>query len=84
MTERNDRSMNEQLHRGALDGTVKNMRPDSADADYGWAVARNRQLHPSYYGSFGQGSDSVPPALEELMFDSTLRRALRERGVEGY
>jgi hypothetical protein len=84
MTERSDRSMNEQLQRGVLDGVVKNMRPDSAGAEYESAVARNRQLHPSYYGSFGQGSDAVPPALEELLPDVSLRRALRERGVPGY
>lgn len=83
MTTDNTRSMNEQLQRGVLDGSVKNMRPDSANADYDSATQRARQLHPMNYGTFGNGSDAVTPFLEEFMPDAAVRRARRERGIEG-
>lgn len=84
MTIRDTRSMNEQLHRGMLDGTVKNMRPDSADADYSSVVPRARVLHPSHYGTFGNGSDAMTPFMDEILPDAAVRAALRSEGVRGY
>jgi len=78
------KSMNEQLHRGVLDGSVKNMRPDSASAEYDSATERARQLHPMNYGTFGNGSDGMTPFAEEFMPDAALRRRLREAGHRGY
>ena len=78
------RSMNEQLHRGAEDGKVRNLRPDAAAADYAHAEARARQLHPSHYGTFGQGSDSMTPFTEQMMPDYETREAKRQAGIRGY
>lgn len=79
-----NRSMNEQLKRGMLDGTVKNMRPDSAGAEYDAVVKRARALHPSHYGTFGNGSDAMTPFMEDLLPDASLRQRLRDMGVDGY
>lgn len=84
MAARDNRSMNEQLQRGMLDGTVKNMRPDAAEADYTSVVQRARQLHPSHYGTFGSGSDKMTPFMEEFLPDAAARQALRDAGVRGY
>lgn len=84
MTIRDDRSMNDQLFRGVLDGSVKNMRPNAADADYSAVVPRARVLHPSHYGTFGAGSDAMTPFMEELLPDASVRAALRNAGVRGY
>ena len=84
MTINSSRSMNEQMHRGATDGKVKNMRPDSAGADYTHAEMRARQLHPLHYGTFGQGSDAMTPATEQMMPDAETREAKRRLGIRGY
>jgi hypothetical protein len=84
MSINDSRSMNEQLKRGMLDGTVRNMRPDSAAADYTDATIRARQLHPSHYGTFGQGSDDITPHLEEFLPDAAVRLARRNAGIKGY
>lgn len=84
MAAQDTRSMNEQLKRGMLDGTVKNMRPDSANADYTSVVQRARQLHPSHYGTFGNGSDAMTPFTKEFLPDWPVRQARQELGIEDY
>lgn len=78
------RSMNEQLHRGATDGAVRNMRPDTAAADYTHAEARARLLHPSHYGSFGERQDLVSSFTEGALPDAASRSAKRGLGVRDY
>lgn len=80
----NSRSMNEQLHRGATDGSVRNMRPDSSAADYTHAEQRARLLHPSHYGSFGDRSDLLSTFTEGARPDSSSREAKRNLGVRDY
>ena len=73
------RSMSNQLKRGITDGKVKNMRPDSANADYTSSIERSKQLHPIYYGTFGSPNDA---ARDEDLPDYEVRRLLRETGLE--
>lgn len=80
----NSRSMNDQMQRGMLDGSVKNMRPDAAAADYSSVLERARQLHPMNYGTFGSGSDNMTPFMEDFLPDSSLRDRRRESGARGY
>lgn len=84
MTTNDSRSLNEQLHRGATDGKLRNLRPDTAGADYTHAVERARQLHPMHYGTFGHDADSMTPFTEDFMPDAETRRAKRESGFRGY
>jgi len=53
MTIRDNRSMNQDLSRGAVDGKVRFLRPDSADADETHARDRAGVLHTQHYGSMG-------------------------------
>lgn len=78
------RSMNDQLHRGATDGTVRNARPDSTGADYTHAVNRARLLHPAHYGTFGDVTDQPSFIVEQSMPDATVREARRRAGIRGY
>lgn len=78
------RSLNEQLHRGATDGRVRNMRPDAADAEYEFARERARLLHPMNFGTFGQDSDAATPTVEQSMPDATVRQRRRESGWNSY
>lgn len=84
MTINSSRTMNGQLVRGATDGKVRNMRPDTADADYAAAQLRSQQLHPSMYGTFGNGGDNVSPHLRDMMPDAATRAAKRDAGIKGY
>lgn len=78
------RSMNDQLHRGATDGTVRNVRPNAANAEYESATARARLLHPAHYGTFGDISDTPSFAVEQAMPDAAQREARRRAGIRGY
>lgn len=78
------RNLNEQLHRGATDGKLRNERPDSSAADYTTAIERARQLHPMHYGTFGADSDSMTAFTDEFMPDAAVRRAKRDQGIRGY
>lgn len=53
MTIRDNRSMNADLQRGAVDGKVRFLRPDAGDADESHARQRAGVLHTSHYGSMG-------------------------------
>ena len=72
MTTRDARSMNAELGRGAVDGKVRFLRPDSAGADETHASDRAQVLHSQHYGTFGVSAvnqgvvedcrpDSTPP-----------------------
>lgn len=53
MTIRDNRSMNADLARGAVDGKLRFLRPDSVDADETHARQRSSALHPQHYGTMG-------------------------------
>ena len=61
MTTRIDRSMNDELRFGGLDGRVRSLRPDTANAEMEPALARSRVLHSQHFGSLG-----VNPSIEAL------------------
>lgn len=84
MSVNDSRSMNGELFRGATDGKLRNMRPDSANADYSAAEQRSRLLHPTMYGTMGLGGDSVSPFVRDAMPDSAVRKAKRDIGIQGY
>jgi hypothetical protein len=48
-----NRSMNADLRRGAVDGRIRFNRPDTANAEATGIEARERALHPSWYGTLG-------------------------------
>jgi hypothetical protein len=50
---RDNRSMNADLARGAVDGKIRFLRPDSVDADEQAASERAGALHTQHYGSMG-------------------------------
>jgi hypothetical protein len=54
MTMRTDRSMNEDLQRGAVDGKLRFLRPNAGGpADETHAQQRASELHTENYGSMG-------------------------------
>jgi hypothetical protein len=54
MTMRTNRSMNEDLWRGAVDGKLRFLRPNAGGpADESHAAARANDLHIQNYGSMG-------------------------------
>lgn len=55
---RDDRSMNAELARGAVDGKVRFLRPDSVNADEMHASMRSGVLHSQHYGSMGVSEHS--------------------------
>lgn len=71
-TPRAYRSMNSELLHGALDGTVRFLRPNAAGADETAARSRAEALHPLHYGFMGleSGSDE---RIRSLAFDAGLR-----------
>lgn len=71
---RDNRSMNADLARGAVDGKVRFLRPDSVDADETHARDRAGALHTSHYGSMGISADQRI-TIEQHRPDSTPRSA---------
>ncbi len=59
MVHRVDRSMNNDIRRGAVDGRIRFMRPDSANSDTTAVVERSRVLHSQHYGSMGIAEDAT-------------------------
>lgn len=59
------RSMNGELIHGALDGTVRFQRPNSASADHAHSEKRAAALHPMLYGTMGLVGDDNP-RIEEI------------------
>jgi|KBSMisStaDraftv2_1062788.scaffolds.fasta_scaffold384232_2 hypothetical protein len=54
MTMRTNRSMNEDLRRGAVDGKLRFLRPNAGGpADETHALQRSGELHTENYGSMG-------------------------------
>lgn len=74
MTIRTDRSMNSNLARGAVDGKVRFLRPDSVDADETHARDRSGALHTQHFGSMGIGADNRT-LIEQHRPDATPRSA---------
>jgi hypothetical protein len=56
--------MNHELLRGSVDGTVKMLRPNAANAEYVFAQNRAALLHTSHYGTLGLAGETSP-RLEE-------------------
>jgi hypothetical protein len=71
--------MNDQLKRGATDGLVRNMRPDSAGADYSHARGRAEYLHPQHFGTFGHDRDAMTPFTEKMLPDDEIRSVMQHR-----
>jgi hypothetical protein len=57
--QRMDRSMNWDMRMGAVDGRIRFMRPDTANAETTAVVDRAAALHPQHYGSMGVANDSL-------------------------
>ena len=62
--------MNHELMRGSLDGTVKMMRPNAANAEYAFAQNRAALLQGSYYGPFGLAGETSPRLAEAAWWAS--------------
>lgn len=60
--------MNHELLRGSLDGTVRMMRPNASNAEYGPAQARAAVLHPLHYGTLGLAGETSPRLAEVWPF----------------
>ena len=71
---RSNRSMNNDLSVGMVEGKVAFLRPHAVDADESHAAARAQVLHPQHYGTMGISAsntaviranrpDSTPPYL---------------------
>ena len=56
--------MNHELMRGSLDGTVKMLRPNAANAEYVFAQNRAATLQGSYYGVLGLATETSPRLAE--------------------
>jgi hypothetical protein len=60
--------MNHELMRGTVDGVVKMLRPNSANAEYAPAQARAALLHTLHYGTLGLAGESSPRLDEASPF----------------
>lgn len=56
--------MNHELMRGSLDGTIKMLRPNAANAEYVFAQNRAALLHPLHYGTLGLAGEKSPRLAE--------------------
>ena len=56
--------MNHELLRGSLDGTVRMLRPDAANAEYVPAQNRAALLHSLHYGTLGLAGETSPRLAE--------------------
>jgi len=56
--------MNHELMRGSLDGTVRMLRPNAANAEYVFAQNRAALLHTSHYGTLGLAGELRPRIAE--------------------
>jgi hypothetical protein len=56
--------MNHELLRGSLDGTVRMLRPNSANAEYAPAQARAALLHSLHDGTLGLSGETSPRLAE--------------------
>jgi hypothetical protein len=64
MSLRVDRSMNHELVRGTVDGTIRMLRPNSSNAEYKFAQNRAAMLHVLHYGSQGIAGENSPRIAE--------------------
>jgi hypothetical protein len=69
MTLRDNRSMTHELLRGETDGSLKNLRPNAANAEYAFAQNRAALLNVLHYGNLGVASESSPRISEASAFD---------------
>ena len=67
-----DRSMNEELLLGSLEGSVRMLRPATANAEEAPAAARAAALNSLHYGFLGLAGGAGQPRLSELAWDRGL------------
>ena len=59
--------MNHELLRGSLDGTVRMLRPNAANAEYAFAQNRAALLHNLHYGTLGLAGETSPRLAEAAL-----------------
>jgi hypothetical protein len=79
-----DRSMNVEMRRGTVDGTIKFLRPDAASPDWDveWARERANVLHPVNYGTMGLDGVLDPAVADALPGNVTPRPGTRINAQE--
>lgn len=60
--------MNHELMRGTLDGTIRMLRPNAANAEYVHAQNRAALLHSLHYGTLGLAGETSPRIAEAWPF----------------
>lgn len=60
--------MNHELMRGSLDGSIRMLRPNAANAEYAPAQARAAVLHNLHYGTLGLAGETSPRIAEAWPF----------------
>jgi len=56
--------MNHELLRGSVDGTVRMLRPNAANAEYASVQSRAALLHNLHYGTLGLAGETSPRIAE--------------------
>lgn len=79
-----DRSMNIEMRRGSVDGTVRFTRPDAASPDWDieWARERANVLHPAHYGTMGLDGVLDPAVYDALPGNVTEHPGVRINAQE--